>query len=1411
MTLLYLVLPFCSKLLSRQIVEAPLQAATSSFTLAARLPPPRQVDAEVRTANAFVLRGKARQDILLVEPALSSRSGHLVAGPPGPSSLTCQIDLGDEFAAKQSPLHLDSDHSSQEPRCRLTSLVLAVCEVVLKPSRFRQLRVEWIRQQPVDEESEWAILIDLLVYGAVRQLAEPDLDTWKKLLTSRDHKNRLSHLFSPLAGLQVEAGQRPQEEKLVSSWTRDELTTMVMGLNLIAQDARLDVCERMESVPRLAALIAAFAARLCWWPWLDYWARLTPCVAGVGAEASLEDSECPRIFDVYNQASLAMQGTTLQVQPDLLRLVPRLKTVLEVFSSFSGDAPPFETMSGALPTTANRTAKAVVERMLQCKLGTAELRRLPFSLALPLQEAIKACQDEAPSIWSAEAYTFVGREDLAREISPEAVARIAPTSILDTGPTSLSSDSTSSRLFPNDYRLKEVMEMLQTSRPVATKGPDVASMEDQEVIAEQQKRVFVSASDRIKTLSVGRGMYSLSSIPYKSTEQWKTAAICLRIRMLNNCIIQHREPDSEGAEMEWPEFHNGVASALQLAIAQDKIESSWLYSQLNKEFTSRHAGLMFGIGLLGQLRHLGKIHAHFYLSTRHSITTIGLLLGISLSFMGSCDAIVKALVSIHLTHTLPVHSRPLKTSMLEQSAALVGLGFVFLASKDRWASRMAFKAIGTESVMTDDSQMLKRECFSLSAALSLGLTCLGKGREAGGLGSELEKDIIPGLERLIKSFSSNASSEEQQTKAQGRSKDDKRYTSFEWKPEIFLTTTPASIALALIYLKSNRSDKVAKLPLPESAAQLDEIRPDMLLIRALCRSLIAWDAIRPSSTWLNSTLPTFVRFGCAREVKEASESCQLAYWSLRLGGIFAIGLKYAGSNDVQARACLMDELHHFQSQVDIRPATYFEKIRHQTLQSSVDVILTCLSMVLAGTGDIEVLQFLRRALYKVDTLRYGNYMATSMSIGMLFLGAGRFTLSTSDSAIAALLIAFYPRYPISAQDNRCHLQAYRHLWLLAVEARLLSVEDVKSGESSTMDVEMRMAGEQTASVTLTTPCLFPKLEEMDSIRVASLRYFPCKLDLRGNARHRRTMIETRKLYVKKRAAEMSHDQDKWGKASIASRARGTVVCNRLPLQSGNDWSAVSHAQRLKQADELRRLIKDNTLDKDIHTLVDAATHGAAPRSRVDQAGGRAQVYGQEWASSALEVFVLQSILDCILHDNQALLPTFLSLYSSTQALLNESNSEQQQHQLCFLKDMQWIQAHRRAAVTTNTTTALDCNFLDSLMGMLCAKMMADASADGLKPALVKYARLQRPSPQGSLHENDTAALSHTLAGLFVVAEVPPLPTLLQLKLLVSDAKGSGSVGDLNTMQALARSVLNQAGFNTASEVLNVFVQTWWEE
>lgn len=77
---------------------------------------------------------------------------------------------------------------------------------------------------------------------------------------------------------------------------------------------------------------------------------------------------------------------------------------------------------------------------------------------------------------------------------------------------------------------------------------------------------------------------------------------------------------------------------------------------------------------------------------------------------------------------------------------------------------------------------------------------------------------------------------------------------------------------------------------------------------------------------------------------------------------------------------------------------------------------------MAGTGDLDIMRLCRyqrsKAGPSASSLNYGSQVAVHSALGLLFLGGGRYTLCTSKEAIAALVCAFFPKFPLHSNDNR---------------------------------------------------------------------------------------------------------------------------------------------------------------------------------------------------------------------------------------------------------------------------------------------------------------------------------------------------------------------------------------------------------
>lgn len=115
------------------------------------------------------------------------------------------------------------------------------------------------------------------------------------------------------------------------------------------------------------------------------------------------------------------------------------------------------------------------------------------------------------------------------------------------------------------------------------------------------------------------------------------------------------------------------------------------------------------------------------------------------------------------------------------------------------------------------------------------------------------------------------------------------------------------MALGLMYLRTNRQDVADILVIPDTIVALDRIQPSFLMIRAIARALIMWDAIAPTEEWFASQIPEAIKkaVDAGKQKQPVPESFDLAYWNITAGCCFALALKYAGSARQEASYLVM--------------------------------------------------------------------------------------------------------------------------------------------------------------------------------------------------------------------------------------------------------------------------------------------------------------------------------------------------------------------------------------------------------------------------------------------------------------------------------------------------------------------------
>ncbi|KAL0402924.1 UNVERIFIED_CONTAM: Anaphase-promoting complex subunit, partial [Sesamum radiatum] len=606
----------------------------------------------------------------------------------------------------------------------------------------------------------------------------------------------------------------------------------------------------------------------------------------------------------------------------------------------------------------------------------------------------------------------------------------------------------------------------------------------------------------------------------------------------------------------WPEFHNAVAAGLRLSPLQGKMSRTWILYNKPDEPNVTHAGLLLALGLHGHLRVLTITDIFQYYSQEHESTTVGLMIGLAASYRGTMQPSISKSLYVHLPARHPSSFPELELPTLIQSAALISVGLLYEGSAHPQTMQILLGEIGRRS---GGDNVLEREGYAVSAGFSLGLVALGCGEEAIGStdtlvdrlfqyigGKELHNDRVP-------LFSSSA---DEHNRNAGQIIDGNLFN-------IDVTAPGAIIALALMYLKTESQLIESRLSIPQTKFELQYIRPDFILLRVIARNLIMWSRIHPSEDWIEAQIPQVVKNGVKGLGSDMDDQYEMdieafvqAYVNIVVGACISLGLRFAGTRDGNAQELLYKYAVYFLNEIkpvcvsngNGLPKGLSVYVDRGTLETCLHLIVLSLCLVMAGSGHLQTFRFLKflRNRNSADGHAYfGTQMAVSLAIGFLFLGGGMWTFSTSNSSVAALLITLYPRLPTGPNDNRCHLQAFRHLYVLATEARWIQTVDVDTGLPVYVPLEVTIKETELYAETSfceVTPCSLPERAILKAVRVCGPRYWPQVIELCPkekpwwNSGDKHHPFNSGVLYVKRKVGACSYVDDPIGSQSLLSRA-----------------------------------------------------------------------------------------------------------------------------------------------------------------------------------------------------------------------------------------------------------------------------------
>ncbi|XP_020168508.1 anaphase-promoting complex subunit 1 [Aegilops tauschii subsp. strangulata] len=870
--------------------------------------------------------------------------------------------------------------------------------------------------------------------------------------------------------------------------------------------------------------------------------------------------------------------------------------------------------------SARNTEELAVLAMVAEKFGRQQLDLLPIGVSLVLRHALDKCRESPPDDWPAPAYVLVGREDLATakmgsarketgfgnndnltSISVPYMLHLQPVTVPTASdvPTSevLNSEdtdavyrsvedgmehiftSTTQLRYGRDLRLNEVRRLLCSARPVAIQTSTNPTASDQDL---QQQQLW-NFAQRTTALPFGRGAFTLATTYTLLTEALVFPKIILAGRLpaqQNATVNLDLSTRSVSEFSSWAEFHNGVAAGLRLAPFQEKMLRTWIQYNRPSEPNFTHAGLLLAFGLHEHLRVLTMTDAYRYLSQEHDITTLGLLLGLATSHRGTMHPAISKMLYFHVPSRHPSSTPELELPTLLQSAAVMGIGLLYEGSAHALTMKILLGEIGRRS---GGDNVLEREGYAVAAGSALGFVALGRGSDAFGfMDTFLDRlfEYIGSKEVYHEKFLNATIAADDQSGNTGQMMDGSQIN-------VDVTAPGAIIALALIFLKAESEEIAARLSIPDTHFDLQYVRPDFVMLRIIARNLILWSRIQPSIDWIGSQIPETIKVGVFSMSEEAidcdefdAEALFQAYINIVTGACIAIGLKYAGSRNGDAQELLYSYTVHFLNEIkhvsvqtpSILPKGLLQYVDRGTLELCLHLIALSLSVVMAGSGQLQtfrLLRYLRGRSSAEGQVNYGLQMAVSLAIGFLFLGGGTHSFSTSNSAIAALLITLYPRLPTGPNDNRCHLQAFRHLYVIATEPRRVQTVDVDTGLPVYCPLEVTVAETEYYDETNycdVTPCLLPERSVLKNVRVCGPRYWPQLIKItpedkpwwRSGDKTDPDPFNGGVLYIKRKVGSCSYSDDPIGCQSLLSRAMHEV-CDTPSTSCSTQLNRASHS------------------------------------------------------------------------------------------------------------------------------------------------------------------------------------------------------------------------------------------------------------
>jgi hypothetical protein len=713
--------------------------------------------------------------------------------------------------------------------------------------------------------------------------------------------------------------------------------------------------------------------------------------------------------------------------------------------------------------------------------------------------------------------------------------------------------------FNEDTRFKEGLRILNPSRVVKVNTSPLSNFADTSRLEIEKFNLMLKYLLRQYSSTLGNGAINLNTIKTFPKD-------ILNIKPLNlNCISSTDEMTfkldlnsdlvKDKEFMRWPEFHNGVSHALKLSTEYFTNKSyirNWILFNKPGAASYEHGGFLLGLGLLKQLDSLYSTDIYQYMKTAHDGITIGILLGRATSKISTMEESLSRTLCLHISYLIP-SSLELSIPITTQCAASVGLGLLYLGTGNRLMTEMLLNQIGRKFSAEKNMNINYLENYNLCLGFSIGLInlCMGKMNinedlkleekllnfANGGRKIELiNKNLHDDMSNSNSNFNFNNYTNLFPTK-----KFSQTYVE-EFEVNLKITAAAAYACLSLIYLKSGNTQLANKIKIPTNLYQLENFRPFNLYLAILTKNLIQWDNIEDSESWILTQIPEFIKFLHEEKLSTIEENIiysskiniiefsqiSTSYYYAIAAGVMSLGFKHLGSNNKEISKIVINIINRLRklkvvSEIIVREQRKYDDlnkfyINKNTLEHVLCICSYSLSMIMAGSGDLDTFKILRILRKKMESdiknFNYGYNQAIHHAIGMLFLGAGALTFSQDKQSLAFLYISTFPLFSNSAGCNEKYLQALRHLYVLSCENKIVETRDIDTGYVVRTKLEVEL--HDNSKLELITPVNIEDYSKIKIIKVKSDNHYYVQVNMDNFNKCDMSNMKTKTIFIKRK-------------------------------------------------------------------------------------------------------------------------------------------------------------------------------------------------------------------------------------------------------------------------------------------------------